>query len=134
MLHHALGHDRTASSAAVEVGIHHTLLSRWVRRYGQLAGSATTATASLPPRQAMASSLKPVPVPHADQAAEITRLRRENERLRMECDILKKGMVGSTGRRNGLGEGSGWCLEAKRLPWPDVERERDRIEVGMAVR
>jgi transposase len=37
----------------------------------------------------MASSLKPVPVPHADQAAEITRLRRENERLRMERDILK---------------------------------------------
>ena len=80
---------RTASSVAAEVGIHHTLLSRWVWRYGQLAGSATTATASLPPRPAMASSLKPVPVPHADQAAEITRLRRENERLRMERDILK---------------------------------------------
>jgi transposase len=41
----------------------------------------------------MASSLKPVPVPHADQAAEITRLRRENERLRMERDILKKGIA-----------------------------------------
>ena len=27
---------RTASSVAAEVGIHHTLLSRWVRRFGQL--------------------------------------------------------------------------------------------------
>jgi len=37
--------------------------------------------------------LKPVPVPTADQAAEITRLRRENERLRMERDILKNGIA-----------------------------------------
>lgn len=81
---------RTATSVAAEVGIHHTLLSRWLRRYGQLAGSAVTAT---PPRPAVASSLKPVPVPHADQAAEIARLRRENERLRMERDILKKGIA-----------------------------------------
>ena len=92
---------RTTSSVAAEVGIHHTLLSRWVRRYGHLAGSAATATATLPLRPAVASSLKPVPVPHADQAAEpdaehlsrIARLRRENERLRMERDILKKGIA-----------------------------------------
>ena len=58
----------------------------------------------------------------------------ENKRLRMERDILKKGMVGSTGRRNGLGEGSGWCLEAKRFPWPGIELERDCIEVGLAMR
>ena len=81
---------RTATSVAAEVGIHHTLLSRWVRRYGQLAGPVATAT---PPRPAMASFLKPVPVPHADQAAEIARLKRENERLRMERDILKKGIA-----------------------------------------
>jgi len=34
-----------------------------------------------------------VPVPHADQAAEIARLRRENERLRRERDMLKKGIA-----------------------------------------
>ena len=84
---------RTASSVAAEVGIHHTLLSRWLRQYGPAAGSGATAAASLPPRPAMAASLKPVPVPHADQAAEIARLRRENERLRMERDILKKGIA-----------------------------------------
>ena len=80
---------RTASSVAAEVGIHHTLLSRWVRRFGQLAGSTATVTAALPPRPAAATCLKPVPVPHAEQAAEIARLRRENERLRMVRDILK---------------------------------------------
>ena len=84
---------RTATSVAAEVGIHHTLLSRWVRRYGQLAGSAVTAAATLPSRPAVAASLKPAPVLHADQAAEIARLRRENERLRMERDILKKGIA-----------------------------------------
>ena len=81
---------RTASSVAAEVGIHHTLLSRWVRRYGQPAGAA-------PARSAPAPSLKPLPVATADQAAEpdaehlsgIAQLRRENERLRMERDILK---------------------------------------------
>ena len=84
---------RTASSVAAEVGIHHTLLSRWVRRYGQPAELAATAPAAVPPRSAAASSLKPMPVLHADQAAEIARLRRENERLRMERDILKKGIA-----------------------------------------
>ncbi len=80
---------RTASSVAAEVGIHHTLLSRWVRRYGQPAGLAATALAGVPPRSAAASSLKPMPVLHAYQAAEIARLRRKNKRLRMERDILK---------------------------------------------
>ena len=79
---------RTASSVAAEVGLHHTLVSRWIRRYGQ-ASSAAPATAARP----AAPLLKPVPVPTADQAAEIARLRRENERLRMERDILKRGIA-----------------------------------------
>ncbi len=37
-------------------------------------------------------SLKPLPVPTADQAAEIARLRRECDRLRMERDILKNSI------------------------------------------
>ncbi len=47
--------------------------------------------------------------------------------------FTKKLGVGSTGRRNGLGEGSAWCLKAKRLPGPCVEFEGDRIEIGLAV-
>jgi len=80
---------RTASSVAAEVGLHHTLLSRWVKRYGQQNGAAAATAA----RPAPASSLKPLSTPTADQAAEIARLRRENERLRMERDILKKGIA-----------------------------------------
>ena len=80
---------RTATSVAAEVGIHHTLLSHWVRQYGQAEGMAPPPTA---PRPA-ASSLKPLSVLHADQAAKIAQLWRENERLRMESDILKKGIL-----------------------------------------
>ena len=79
---------RTASSVAAEVGLHHTLLSRWVKRYGQPNGAAAAAV-----RPAPAPPLKPLPVSTADQAAEIARLRRENERLRMERDILKRGIA-----------------------------------------
>ncbi len=79
---------RTASSVAAEVGLHHTLLSRWVKWYGQPNGAAAAAV-----RPAPAPFLKPLPVSTADQAAEVARLRRENERLRMERDILKKGIA-----------------------------------------
>jgi transposase len=80
---------RTASSVAAEVGLHHTLVSRWIRRYG----SPNKAGVALAARPTAASLLKPVPVSTADQAAEIARLRRENERLRMERDILKRGIA-----------------------------------------
>jgi transposase len=38
-------------------------------------------------------------LPSADQAAEIARLQRENERLRMERDILKKSIAIFAGTR-----------------------------------
>ena len=79
---------RTAMSVAAELGIHHTLISRWMRRYGQ----ATQASAPTP-HTSPVPALRPVPVPHADQAAEIARLRREVDRLRMERDILKRGIA-----------------------------------------
>lgn len=62
---------RTPTAVAGEVGLHPTLLCRWVRQY-----SAGAAKAEVP-RRAVALSLKSVPVPTADQAAEIARLRRE---------------------------------------------------------
>lgn len=77
---------RTSTAVAGEVGLHPTLLCRWVRQHGAGAGKAEA------PRPAAAASLKPLPVPTADQAAEITRLRRECDRLRMERDILKKSI------------------------------------------
>lgn len=38
--------------------------------------------------------------PHSDVRQALARLRRENELLRQERDLLKKAAVGSTGQRN----------------------------------
>ena len=84
---------RTAMSVAAELGIHHTLISRWMRRYGQPGKVAAAAPTPAASRPAAASPLKPVLVLHADQAAEIARLKREVEQLRMEREILKKGIA-----------------------------------------
>jgi transposase len=59
---------RTSTAVAGEVGLHPTLLCRWVRQY-----SAGTAAAEAL-RPAAAPFLKPVPVPTADQAAEMVPL------------------------------------------------------------
>jgi transposase-like protein len=56
-----------------------SVLRRWVELRG--AGREPTAAARRPTTQAT--------LPSADHAAEIARLQRENERLRMERDILK---------------------------------------------
>ncbi len=84
---------RTATVVAAEVGLHPTLLCRWVRQHGASGGKAE---AAWPP----APSAKLLPVPTADQAAEpdaehlsgIARLRRECDRLRMERDISNKSI------------------------------------------
>lgn len=77
---------RTPTAVAGEVGLHPTLLCRWVRQYGAGAAKAETL------RPAAAPFFKPLPVPTADQAAEIARLKRECDQLRMERDILKKSI------------------------------------------
>jgi transposase len=80
--------DRVISSGlsvgkvATELGLNETVLRRWVMRLG---GQATR-----PARRPITQ----VPVaPPADLAAENAGLRRENERLRMERDILKKAAL-----------------------------------------
>src|ERR1700688_1846531 len=70
-------------SAAKELGLRDTLLRRWLEQRG--AGLKPTAAARRPTTQAT--------LPSADHAAEIARLQRENERLRMERDILKKSIA-----------------------------------------
>jgi transposase len=67
---------------ASELGISPSMLRNWRNRSeGQNAGSALRPI--------------PAPAPHSalDSASEISRLRRENDRLRMERDILKKAVA-----------------------------------------
>ena len=70
---------RSIGSVAKELGLRDSVLRRWVELRG--AGREPTAAARRPTTQAT--------LPSADHAAEIARLQRENERLRMERDILK---------------------------------------------
>ena len=70
---------RSIGSVAKELGLRDSVLRRWVELCG--AGREPTAAARHPTTQAT--------LPSADHAAEIARLQRENERLRMERDILK---------------------------------------------
>src|ERR1051325_1349303 len=80
--------DRVASSGlpvgrvAAELGLNETVLRRWVARLG---GEAT-GPSPRPPMQT------PGPAA-AHRGPGVARLRRENERLRMERDILKKAAL-----------------------------------------
>ena len=74
---------RSVGSVAKELGLRDSVLRRWVEQRG--AGREPTAASRRPTTQAT--------LPSADHAAEIARLQRENERLRMERDILKKSIA-----------------------------------------
>lgn len=72
----------SAGAVARELGLHETVLRRWMMQYGtQAAGPARRL-----------HTQAPVPSP-SDLAAENARLRRENDHLRMERDILKKAAL-----------------------------------------
>jgi transposase len=68
-------------------GLRDSVLRRWVEL--RRAGREPTAALRRPTTQATP--------PSADHAAEIARLQRENERLRMERDILKKSIASFAG-------------------------------------
>ena len=73
---------RPLMQVATEVGISPSMLRNW--RAAVRGGSARARAASSP-------GLWPLPSP-ADQASEITRLKRELDRTRMERDVLKKAI------------------------------------------
>jgi transposase len=78
--------SRSVGAVATELGLHETVLRKWVRQFGG------TAVSSVPGVPTPAVS-RPLAVVSADHAAENARLRRENERLRQERDILKKSIA-----------------------------------------
>jgi transposase len=80
---------RSIGSIAKELGLRDSVLRRWVERMG--VRREPTAVPQLPTQQAT--------LPSADQAAQIARLQQENERLRMERDILKKSIAIFAGPR-----------------------------------
>src|ERR671928_986086 len=81
---------RSVSQVAAELGLPDRLVRGWLR---WAAGRGTAGSgAPAPPMQQAAPARRVGPSP-ADQAAEIARLRRENERLRMERDILKRAAL-----------------------------------------
>ena len=79
----------SAGAVALELGLHETVLRRWMMQFG--------AQATGTPRRPNTQAVTPSP---SDLAAENARLRRENDRLRMERDILKKAALifGATSR------------------------------------
>jgi transposase len=78
---------RSIGSVAKELGLRDSVLRRWV----ELRGAGREPLAQRPLTQPA--------VPSADQAAQIARLQQENERLRMERDILKKSIAIFAGAR-----------------------------------
>src|SRR3954452_9550872 len=83
----AVSSGRSIGSVAKELGLRDSVLRRWIDKLRQ----EPTAAAWRATTQATPMS--------ADQASEIARLRQENERLRMERDILKKSIAIFAGTR-----------------------------------
>jgi transposase len=77
---------RSITSVGKELGLRDSVLRRWVDKFRQEPTSAAWRRTQAPPMS-------------ADQASEIARLRQENERLRMERDILKKSIAIFAGTR-----------------------------------
>lgn len=74
---------RPLEHVAKDLGIQPSMLRTWRRRISG-PGGGRGGPAQLPTKQA------PAPLAAGDQSAEIARLKRELDRVRMERDILKK--------------------------------------------
>ena len=92
---------RSVSQVAAELGLPDRLVRSWLRWAAGRGTAGSGAPAPTPPMQQAAPARRVGPSP-ADQAAEIARLRRELDRVKMERDILKQAALifgQATGRR-----------------------------------
>ena len=83
---------RPVSQVAAELGLPDRLVRGWLR-WAEGRGTTGTGTAAPPPPGKPAMPAPRVGPSPADQAAEIGRLRRELDRVRMERDILGKAAL-----------------------------------------
>ena len=70
------GSDQSVAGVADDLEIHPNTLYKWIRQYGEN------------PEEAFPGKGR-----QTSEAEELSRLKRENQRLRMERDILKKAMA-----------------------------------------
>jgi transposase len=97
----AIRGGQSVSQVAAALGLPDRLVRTWLNWAEQRGATASGGPATMPPHEQAAPARRVGPS-SADQAAEIARLRRENERLRMERDILKRAALifgQATGRR-----------------------------------
>src|SRR3954465_1582642 len=97
----AIRSGRSVSAVAAELGLPDRLGRAWLRWAEGRTAAGSGAPVLTPSKEQAAPARRVGPSP-ADQAAEIGRLRRENDRLRMERDILKQAALifgQATGRR-----------------------------------
>jgi transposase len=83
---------RPVSQVAAELGLPDRLVRSWLRWAEGRGTAGSGAPAPAPPKEQAAPARRIGPSP-ADQAAEIARLRRELDRVRMERDILKRAAL-----------------------------------------
>jgi transposase len=83
---------RPVSQVAAELGLPDRLVRGWLRWADGRKTPGSDAPAPTPTREQAAPPRRVGPSP-AEQAAEIARLRRELERVRMERDILKRAAL-----------------------------------------
>ena len=83
---------RSVSQVAAELGLPDRLVRSWLGWAEERGTVGSGAPAPTPAREQAAPARRVGPSP-ADQAAEIARLRRELDRVRMERDILKRAAL-----------------------------------------
>jgi transposase len=97
----AIRGGRSVTAVAAELGLADRLVRAWLRWAERRSATGSGAPALTPTKEQAAPGRRVGPSP-ADQAAEIGRLRRELDRVRMERDILKQAALifgQATGRR-----------------------------------
>ena len=97
----AIQGGRSVTAVAAELGLPDRLVRAWLRWAEGRTAAGSSAPVPTPAQEQAAPARRVGPSP-ADQAAEIGRLRRELDRVRMERDILGKAALifgRATGRR-----------------------------------